>query len=273
MLRVGKTPFRNTEFIYRGLEKAGLDEIKFTVAYPPRLGEMLVRDEIDIAPASSIIYARHPDKLLIIPGISISAFGKTNSIIVFSEKFSSLKELDGGRIALPLTSASSVALLEIILAMKEIRTEFVTNQKPDIKAMLESADAGLLIGDDALSAFHRGHRVLADLGDAWRKLTGNGMVYALWLVNRETAREKPGEVREFTKRLYNAREYAYKNIDPVVEEIASEISADSSFLKEHISYLSYNLGDSELNYLREYFRHASEFNVIRQIPELKFFLM
>ena len=225
---------------------------------------MLVKGELDIAPASSIIYAKYPDKLLILPDISISSAGKTNSILVFSKTLYSLDDLSGKRIALPFTSASSIALIEIILAMKKINAKFIYNQMPDVKEMLENADSGLLIGDDALHAFFRGNSVLADLGNEWHKLTGKSMVYAIWLVNKEAAQEKHGEIKEFSMQLYRARKYSYKNMDAVVKKLASETSLDSEFLKKHLSYLSYNLGDNEKEGLLEYFRLAEKFKIINK---------
>ena len=61
-----------------------------------------------------------------------------------------------------------------------------------------------------------------------------------------------------------------KNINNITMELASQISLDSDFLKEHFLYLSYNLGAKEKEGLREYFRYAEKFKIIDKIPELKF---
>ncbi|ODS41803.1 MAG: hypothetical protein MSIBF_00030 [Candidatus Altiarchaeales archaeon IMC4] len=273
MLKIGKTPFRNTEFIYHGFEKVAEEinkNFKFYTDYPSKLGEMLVKGELDIAPASSIIYARHPGKLLILPGISISAKGKTNSILVFSNTLSSPEDISGKTIALPFTSASSIALIEIILKMKKINAKFIYNQEPDIERMLRKADAGLLIGDNALVSFSK-NRVLADLGEEWYKLTEKSMVYALWFVNKKTAQEKPEEIKEFTRQLYRAREYSYKDMDTISKELASQISIDGEFLKGHLSSLSYDFGEKEKSGLLEYLGLAEKFKIINKIPDLEFF--
>lgn len=273
MLKIGKTPFRNTEFIYYGFEKVAEEinnKFKVYTDYPSKLGDMLVEGELDIAPASSITYAKHPGKLLILPDISISAQGKTNSILLFS-KLSSLDDLHGKTIALPFTSASSNALIEIILKLKKIDVKFLYNQEPNIEKMLRTSDAGLLIGDDALRAFSRENLLLADLGLEWQKLTGKSMVYALWLVNKETAQQKYKEIREFSVQLSRAKKYAYKNIDIISRELASQISLDREFLKKHLSYLSYDLEDNEKEGLLEYFKLAKKFKIINKIPGLEFF--
>jgi len=272
MLKIGKTPFRNTEFIYYWFWKDVFidNKFEFYTGYPSEIGEMVAKGELDIAPASSIIYAKHSDEILIIPDISISSSGKTNSILVFSETISSIDDLSGKAIALPFTSASSIALIEIILKMKKIDAKFIYNQRPDIKEMLKNADAGLLIGDHALASFSDKNTVLADLGEEWYKLTGESMVYALWLVNKKSAYEKHDEIEEFSLYLHQAKEYAYKNIDLISKELALA-SIDSKFLKKHLLYLSYNLNEKEKRGLLEYFRLAKKFNIINKIPELEFF--
>lgn len=271
MLKIGKTHFRNTEFIYYGFENPN-SNFEFVTAHPPKLGEMVVKGELDIAPASSIIYAKHPDNLLILPNFSINALGKTMSILVFSKKFSSLEELNGKKLALPLTSASSNALVEILLRMKKLNTELICNQVPKVDIMLKNADAGLLIGDDALHALSNGNRVLADLGEEWFNISGKNMVYALWLINKETTRYKGNEVKEFLQELTRARTYAYKNIDIVTKNIASQVSMDYNLLRKHLSHLSYNLGDEEINGLLKYFKYAKTVGIIDKVPDLNFFL-
>ena len=71
--------------------------------------------------------------------------------------------------------------------------------------------------------------------------------------------------------LYQARSYARENIGNISKELASQISIDDELLKEHLSYLSYDLGEKEKSGLLEYFKLAEKFKIINKIPELKFF--
>lgn len=270
MLRIGKTPFRNTEFLYFGLDTA--NKFYFRTAYPPELGSMLLNNEVDIAPASSIIYAMHPKDLLILPNFSISARGKTNSILLFSDKFSNLSEIKSSndfKVALPYTSATSIVLIKIISKIRRIKMKFIHSNTVEIDKMLKFSDAALLIGDDALrNSISR--NVMLDLGLEWLNLTGEGMVYALWLVNKNSLKEKEDEIKKFAFELEKAKEYAYKNFDYVAEKLAHNSGIDSKVLKEHLSCLSYNLCENEIEWLRTYFRYAEKFNLIDKIPEPNF---
>ena len=97
-MRIGQTFFKNTDFIYYAIQRGiiKLDEAlqgsTLHTAHPPELGERLLKGGIDIAPASSIIYAQHPNDFLLLPDFSISAFGETGSILIFSEKCDSLEK-------------------------------------------------------------------------------------------------------------------------------------------------------------------------------------
>lgn len=275
-MRIGQTFFKNTDFIYYAIQRGviRLDGVlrgsTLHMAHPPRLGRMLLSGEIDVAPASSIIYAQHPGEFLILPDFSISALGETGSILLFSEKCSSLEELDGGRIAVPGTSATSSALLQILLWDKRISVETEYHEKPEVKSMLRSADAALLIGDDALIANSGRNRVLCDLGEAWRAATGRNMVYALWLIRSEFAEAHPEQLRAFHEQLLQCRRYAYENIKHISGELASKLGISPELMRWHLSKLDYGFNRENEEGLREYFRRAEKFRIIKTVPELKF---
>ena len=99
---------------------------------------------------SSIEYFRNRDKYTFIEGHSISSIGPVGSIILFSSK--TIEALDGHTILTSSQSATSVALLEIILA-KSFKVK--CNLKPaklTQGSMPSDIEAYLLIGDDALKA-------------------------------------------------------------------------------------------------------------------------
>ncbi len=276
-MRIGQTFFKNTDFIYYAIQKGivkldgALSGSTLHTAHPPELGEMLFRGEIDVAPASSIIYAQHPDDFLLLPDFSIGALGETRSILLFSEKCNSLGDLDGKKVAVPGTSASSSALLRILLKIRGIGAEVVHQGKPEIKNMLSIADAALLIGDDALIANSGRNRIVCDLGEEWRAATGKKMVYALWILRRKFAEENPEKVESFYKKLEQSREYAYRNIDALSRELASRINISTEAMKKHLLKLDYGFDGRSEEGLKEYFKHAKKFEIIKEMPVLKFF--
>jgi chorismate dehydratase len=272
-MRVGKTYFKNTDFIYYYIDNTAASprEIEYIKAHPPDLGEMLLRGEVDIAPVSSIIYGQHHRELYILPEFSISALGKTMSILLFSEKFSSLDDLEGKTIAIPSTTASSSALLDIILRMKNIKVEFVSHPPPILDSMLSKADAALLIGDHALKENYNGRRYICDLGEEWRKATGEKMVYALWVISRVAAEQKRHELEKFYEDMVYSREKAYENIDAVSSALAERLGVSAAFMRAHLESLDYGLDERGLRGLEVYFGKAFEFGILEEVPELNFF--
>lgn len=271
-MKIGQSHFKNTDFIYYPINKGLLsaDGMEYVRAHPPALGKMLKTGEVDIAPTSSIIYAKNFNDFYILPDFSVSAHGRTGSILLFSE-LSGLQDMEGKTVAVPGTSASSSALLEIILKMKGINADILYHEEPDLDAMLNLADAGLLIGDHALKANYDGRRVLCDLGEEWKGLTGHVMVYALWVIRKEAADKNPEEVSMFYDRLVLSRRRAREEIDTISAQLAGDLGVGHEFMKGHLETLDYGLGSSVIKGLKEYFARAYEFGILDEKPILNFF--
>lgn len=272
-LRVGTTHFKNTDFIFHGIMKGlvSTNGATYHRAHPPALGKMLKEGDLDIAPTSSIIYAENHQDLMILPDFSINARGKTMSILMFSETLGSLDDLDGKKITVPGTSASSSALLRIILAMKGIDAEVIYHEKPDLTSMLATSDAALLIGDEALKANFDGRPVMADLGREWTNLTGKKMVYALWVITKEAIEREPERIRAFHESLSRSREQAYENMEYLSISLGKELGVSPGFMWRHLDTLDYSLGKDEMAGLTEYYKMAFEVGILSEIPDIKVF--
>jgi chorismate dehydratase len=271
-MKIGQTYFKNTDFIYYPLVHGKLSaNIEYVRAHPPELGEMLKKGDVDIAPTSSILYAQNSQDFWILPDFSISALGKTMSIILFSEKFSDWEELEGNTVAIPGTSASSSALLQIILEMKGIEAEFVFHKDPDLNAMLRHADSALLIGDDALKAFYEGRKAICDLGEEWKNLTHKKMVYAFWVIGKKAAVEKKNEISNFYKVLSKSKEMAYQEIELICRELAREINVSPEFMMSHLKTLDYNLDEKCKEAAIYFFEKACDCGLLNDAPSLKIY--
>ncbi len=294
-LVIGSTPFRNIVFPYHFIEKNFgnfKDILKFYNAFPPQLGEMVLNKEIDIAPVSSVIYAKHPENFLILPDFSISAKGKTGSIILISKKH--FEEISS--VCLPSNSATSIAMLKIIFKVKGIDAKFkISNSSwtfddnlTDVRIFsklcdFENCDAALFIGDDGIAAREKFKNLnVFDLGEEWNKITslhldiseasseitGKGMVYALWLINKKSAEEKYEEIRRFSELLTTSLNYAYENFENVIGEIKGNLKGES--VRLHISSLSYNFGKEQTNALLNFYEYAKRYDIISDVPRLNF---
>lgn len=276
-MKIGQSHFKNTDFIYYPINKGQVPSggIEYVRAHPPALGRMLKAGEVDIAPTSSIIYAKNFRDFLILPGFSLSAFGRTGSILLFSDLLNSKEhfwdELEGKTVAVPGTSESSSALLEIILKMKGTRAKIIYHKEPHLDKMLTKADSALLIGDDALKADFDGRKVICDLGAEWKELTGQKMVYALWVIRKEAAEKNPRGVSIFHDKLSRSRKKAMENIKTISAELAGDIGVTEKFMKSHLETLDFGLGSDVIDGLNEYFGKAFDFGIIKERPTLNFF--
>src|SRR5437764_6198717 len=131
---------------------------------PTELNRALLAGEIDVAPISSIEYARNADTLRLLPRLCVSSEGAVESIQLVSKL-----PLEQVRIvAVTPESATSVVLTKVLLPEAE--------HVP----LGEEADAKLLIGDAALRSAFEDPTPHYDLGRLWLERTGLPMVFAVW---------------------------------------------------------------------------------------------
>jgi len=82
MIRLGRIGYVNMAPVFFRLE-ADVEEV---VGVPTDLNRRLVAGEIDLAPISSIEYARHADSLRILPRLCVSSEGAVDSIQLVSKR-------------------------------------------------------------------------------------------------------------------------------------------------------------------------------------------
>ncbi len=156
----------------------GMFELSFDLPADCARRLALHQADIGIAP-SAVLPALGLD---IIRGAGIAAHGAVRSILLISKTpIAGIR-----RLALDSSSRTSVLLARIILRDRYGVTPRCVTMAPDPAAMLEAADAALLIGDPALRIDPRQapHAAL-DLGEEWLRLTGLPMVFAVWAAPRE----------------------------------------------------------------------------------------
>ena len=76
MLRLGRISYVNMAPVFFRLD-AAVHEVQ---GVPTSLNAQLISGELDIAPISSIEYARHADRLRILPRLCVSSEGAVDSI-------------------------------------------------------------------------------------------------------------------------------------------------------------------------------------------------
>lgn len=249
-LKIGRIPFANLFPIFYTLEKEfDCSSYEFIDGVPSRLNEMLREGVIDLSPSSSVEYLRNSSLYGFVDGISVSSIGPVGSIFLFSRK--PVEQLDGSVIYVTSQSATSVALLDVVLKrFYGIGYSSRVSQNPEST----DAEAFLLIGDEALkfgSMFKcrapelSRYPIMYDLGEIWYEKTGLPFVFALWIVRNELydkADIRHELFEKFVADLMAAKERSLHNL----VEIAGH-SPMKAFLNEDEIISYWNMLDYELS--------------------------
>jgi chorismate dehydratase len=274
MLRIGRISYANCTPIFHALrEQFPNGDYQFVEGVPARLNALLAAGDIDVCPSSSIAYALHPERYLIIPELSISSCGPVQSVLLFSAV--PAEELSGREVLLTAESATSVNLLKIILKLRYgCDCSFrVTNLTLDEAS--REAPAVLLIGDAALRSLQAVSCMhVYDLGELWHDWTGTPFVFALWLASRKAFADHAVELRRLAVQLRQSKAHALANL-----ECIADASPDTAWMGRErlLEYwrgnLSYDLGGEHCEGLNRFFRLAAGMGLIEHAPELAFLEM
>jgi chorismate dehydratase len=176
---------------------------------------------------------------------------------------------EGKTLCIPETTASSATLVKIIFWFKGVNVKIKQCNGLDIEKMLQQGDAALLIGDSAIHTIGK-YRIIADLGNEWKKLTGKKMVYALWVVRGDFARKYPEKVKYVNDILVESKNFAYKNINDIASIIGMKKNIDCNFMREYLHTLNYDFDKETVESLKLFFKYARECGIIGN-AKLRFF--
>ncbi|MEX2281385.1 MAG: menaquinone biosynthesis protein [Gemmatimonadota bacterium] len=267
MLRLGHIDYSNCLPVHAALleqRPAGVEIIHGT---PAELNEALARGEIDIAPASSIEYARHPGRYRIVPGLSIGSFGPVQSIRL--ESAVHIESLANARVAVPTASATSVVLLRILLELRyEIRVHYHWYaQGDDIDPLDESCAAALRIGDIALRRSVRPDRLSYDLGELWTEWTGLPFAFALWQTH--LPEERNAELDQLVQSLRASKHDVLTQPLRLAVRYAAHFGVPADRLATYWTGLRYDLDDDMVGGLLHYYALAAQLGEIPSVPALR----
>ncbi|MDD2509776.1 MAG: menaquinone biosynthesis protein [Syntrophomonas sp.] len=268
--RVGHIQFINCFPLFYGLiEKKFLLEIDLIKGNPSDLNRMLQENLLDLAPIPSIAYARNYQDYVLMPDISISCDGEVKSIYFFSKV--PINELHHKKVALTNTSATSQALLRVILARYyNIQPEYFSSA-PELGAMLLEADAALLIGDDALRARYKNQDRLYiyDLGEEWKKFTGLPMVFALWAIRKDFAGKNREQLKIIKQTFTESIKFSLENVRDVAEKASQWEDFGADYLVDYFRCLRFDFDFSKQEGLLEYYRQAKNQGLLDEVPPLE----
>lgn len=261
--RLGAVGFLNARPLVDSLESNPAFEVSFSV--PSVCADQLRCHQVDVGLIPAIEYARSSDPYHLLPHLAIVSKGEVLTVRLFCTR--PVAEIR--KVALDTSSLTSVALVRILLVEKfGVEPEFI-EAPPNLNAMLDQADAALLIGDSVFRVLESEVESV-DLGRAWTEHTGLPFVYAFWAgragalsVAEAAALVSAG--RAGRKRIPQiARQFA-EQTGPATE---AETQLYERYLREHICF---DLAAEELAGLRRFYELAHAHHLIEAIPELRFF--
>jgi chorismate dehydratase len=262
MVRLGAVTYLNARPLVYGLEN---HTERFDLRYdiPSECARLLHAHETDLGLIPSIEYLRGPVPYHLVPGPAVTSRGPVASVAIFTRR----EPADIRTIAMDTSSRTSVALASILLRRRFDVAPQPMPMAPDLTAMLEHADAALIIGDAALFLDHQAAGVAKiDLGEEWTVMTGLPFVYACWTgwpdaVSREdvTALQR---ARDAGVAQSNAVAAAYYPEDTPRQAVARR------YLQDNIRYF---LGDDEIEGLRTFYRYAAELDLVSFDGTLQFY--
>jgi chorismate dehydratase len=246
MIRLGRIAYVNMAPVFYRLDVA-VHEIP---GVPTELNRRLLEGELDLAPISSIEYARNAGRLRILPRLCVSSEGAVDSIQLVSRV-----PLERVRsVAVTPESATSVVLTRILLPEAE-HVPFA-----------EEAEARLLIGDAALRSAFEDPTPHYDLGRLWLERTGLPMVFAVWAAPQPPA---PG-LAELEDALVASVRLARAEPERLAYEASERYGYPPGFLARYFEKLRYRFGPRERAGLLTFLELARDAGELERVPELRF---
>jgi chorismate dehydratase len=225
-------------------------EVEEIQGVPTELNRLLLDGQLDLAPISSIEYARHASALRILPRVCVSSEGAVDSIqLVSRTPFPQIRS-----IAVTPESATSVVLAKVLL--------------PNARhvPLGEEAEAKLLIGDAALRSAFEDPTPHYDLGRLWLERTGLPMVFAVWAAPEPVV----DGVAELEHSIVASVRLARAEPDVLAHEASRRYGYPAGYLARYFEKLRYSFGPRERAGLHTFLEMARDVGELDEVPELRF---
>ena len=246
MIRLGRISYVNMAPVFFRLD-AEVQEIQ---GVPTELNRLLLAGELDVAPISSIEYARNADRLRLLPRLCVGSEGAVDSIQLVSRR--PLEQVRS--VAVTPESATSVVLTKVLLP------------EADHVPLGDDADAKLLIGDAALKSAFEDPTPHHDLGRLWLERTGLPMVFAVWACPEPL----PAGLTELEDALVTSVRTARAEPETLAHEASARYGYPAGFLARYFEKLRYRFGPRERAGLMTFLELARDVGELDEVPELRF---
>jgi chorismate dehydratase len=252
--RVCAVSFLNTVPLVWGMlrspdpEVCGVFDLQF--ALPAACADQLASGAADIGIAPAIEVARQ--RLEYFRGTGIACHGPVRSILLVSKvPMNRIRTL-----ATDAASRTSVMLARVILAEKYGVEPKPISRPADLPAMLQEADAALLIGDPALRLDPETLPFeTLDLGGEWVSMTGLPMVFAVWGGRKEIV--QGANSARYEKAFLESCRYGLANMDDMVAHEAPLRGVTEDLARQYLTqHIVCELGERDYAGLNLYLKMA-----------------
>ena len=270
-IRLGRIGYLNVLPLHHPLESGILQGDFEVLAGPPaELNRLMGQGRLDLSGCSSIEYARHPAKYLLVPDLAIGSRGPVKSVLLLCR--STPEDLDGKTVLVSAATHTSAALVDLLLRQQVgVRPVYETGDASAVLASGKRPEAILCIGDEALSLrLHPDYPGRMDLGEAWRQWTGLPFIFGVWIARRDALIRRRGEILAGARLLLAAKAWGQEHMDEIAALAAGQASMDEAAMRAYFEGLVYDLGPEELAGLKLFYKMLAAAGVIDSEPELEF---
>ncbi len=248
---------------------------RYTLGYtqPSICAHQLLSGEADLG---LIPIAALTPELAIIPGCTIASLDNVRSILLLLKHPHTLDTIR--TVAADTASRSSVAYAEILLRDFHNNSPAFLPHPADPVAMLQHADAALLIGDPALLARQRQSEIDAaagpllwlDLAHEWRTRTGLPWVAAVWAARPEALTARTLSAAQLILDLQLSRDHGLVHIDELVHEWTSRIALPPEVIREYLTRnIHYHLDPDCMETIDRFRRSAASLGILPPLGPLR----
>ncbi|MGD0442902.1 MAG: menaquinone biosynthesis protein [Edaphobacter sp.] len=233
---------------------------------------LAARADLGLIPIASLT-----PELAIVPGCAIASLEEVRSIQLIVKSPHTLGTVK--TVAADTASRSSLAYSEILFR-KFLHTDpaFLPAQADPI-AMLEHADAAILIGDPALLALESraaiektiGPCQWFDLAHEWRIRTNLPWVAAVWAVRPEALTSSHITPQQLTHDLQTSRDHGLQHIDDLVHQWTPRINIPPTTIRHYLTRnIHYTLDPNCIRTIELFRQYAAEAGILPPLPSLRF---
>jgi chorismate dehydratase len=282
-LRIAAINFLNPaplmwDFEHPPLDSALAQRYQIDRMSPAECADRLAAGQADIGLVPIASLAVNPT-LRILPGCTIASKHRVRSLLLVHRASRPLTALRS--VAADSASRTTLAYARILFHRWGNPAVPFQPASADLDAMLDQADAAILIGDPALLALEeRANRfertreplVYLDLAQEWHALTGLPFVSAVWAATPHNSAGAPGldfqTWESITSDFNQSRIHGQQNIDTLVAEWSNKLPISEETIRTYLTAnIHYVLDEECIEGMRVFFRMAAELGIL---PEYDF---